>query len=128
MKISHIAFWVNDLEKMKEFYCCFFGGRAGGNYQNPVKNFESCFVYFDSGISIELMRKTNLGLPTVSKEMVTGLHHFAFSSGSREKVDLLTTQLEFEGYEVKSHPRVTGDGYYESVISDPEGNTIEITG
>jgi len=24
-------------------------------------------------------------------------------------------------------PRVTGDGYYESVILDPDGNRIEVT-
>ncbi|MEC0304530.1 glyoxalase/bleomycin resistance/extradiol dioxygenase family protein, partial [Terribacillus saccharophilus] len=24
-------------------------------------------------------------------------------------------------------PRTTGDGYYESVIEDPEGNIVEIT-
>ncbi|MDF1511602.1 glyoxalase/bleomycin resistance/extradiol dioxygenase family protein, partial [Robertmurraya sp. DFI.2.37] len=24
-------------------------------------------------------------------------------------------------------PRVTGDGYYESVVEDPEGNLIELT-
>jgi lactoylglutathione lyase len=128
MNISHIAFWVNDLEKMKDFYCSFFGGRAGANYQNQVKNFESCFVTFEMGVSIELMHKTNLSLPTVSNEMVIGIHHIAFSVGSNEAVDKLTSLLEHEGYEVKSNPRVTGDGYYESIVSDPEGNTIEIVG
>ena len=32
-----------------------------------------------------------------------------------------------DGYPVISGPRVTGDGYYESCILDPEGNRIEIT-
>ncbi|WDM24377.1 VOC family protein [Paenibacillus polymyxa] len=31
------------------------------------------------------------------------------------------------GYEVVGQPRLTGDGYYESVIKDPEGNLIEIS-
>jgi len=31
------------------------------------------------------------------------------------------------GFEVTGEPRTTGDGYYESVISDPEGNLVEIT-
>jgi len=27
---------------------------------------------------------------------------------------------------VLGEPRVTGDGYYEAIIADPEGNPIEI--
>lgn len=127
MKIAHVAIWVNDLEKMKDFYSLYFNGTARTNYHNPIKNFESSFISFESGISMELMRRTNLDLPFMPKEMSTGFHHLAFSTGSREQVDQLTSLLESEGYEIKSKPRITGDGYYESVISDPEGNTIEIT-
>jgi lactoylglutathione lyase len=29
---------------------------------------------------------------------------------------------------VEGAPRTTGDGYYESVILDPDGNRVEITG
>ena len=39
--------------------------------------------------------------------------------GSEERVNELTKT----GYPL----RFTGDGYYESVIGDPEGNQIEIT-
>ena len=35
--------------------------------------------------------------------------------------------LREAGYPVLNGPRTTGDGYYESVVSDPEGNQIEIT-
>jgi predicted enzyme related to lactoylglutathione lyase len=31
------------------------------------------------------------------------------------------------GHEIIGDPRRTGDGYYESVVLDPEGNRIEIT-
>ena len=127
MKIVHIAIWVNDLEKMKSFYCRFFNGAAGKNYYNPVKNFESCFILFESGISIELMHKTNQMLSSGVEEIIKGFHHLAFSVGSREGVDQLTSLLCAEGFNILSNPRVTGDGYYESVISDPEGNTVEIT-
>jgi lactoylglutathione lyase len=127
MRISHIALWVNDLEKMKNYYCRFFKGTAGKNYQNSVKNFESCFIRFDSGISLELMRKTDQILSSQNYGTTTGYHHLAFSVESRENVDQLTSLLSTEGYEVKSSPRETGDGFYESVVSDPEGNCIEIT-
>jgi lactoylglutathione lyase len=42
-------------------------------------------------------------------------------------VDRLTQQMSSEGVPVVSQPRTTGDGYYESVVLDPEGNRIEIT-
>lgn len=56
-----------------------------------------------------------------------GLTHFAISVGSKEKVDSLTERIRENGYKVIGEPRTTGDGYYESVIADPEGNLIEIT-
>ena len=56
-----------------------------------------------------------------------GLTHFAISVGSKEKVDALTETIRKNGFKVIGEPRTTGDGYYESVIADPEGNLIEIT-
>ena len=53
--------------------------------------------------------------------------HFAISVGSKEKVDLLTERIREKGYEIVGEPRTTGDGYYESVVRDPEGNLVEIT-
>jgi lactoylglutathione lyase len=126
MEIVHLAIWVNNLEGMKAFYSNYFDGIAGENYSNPLKNFESSFVRFKTGTSIELMRKTNQQLPSPYEELTIGFHHFAFSVGSREKVDQLTLLLEKDGYTILGQPRVTGDGYYESVIADPEGNRVEI--
>jgi lactoylglutathione lyase len=56
-----------------------------------------------------------------------GFTHLSFSVGSKEKVDSLTHQMSTEGVPVVGQPRTTGDGYYESVVLDPEGNRIEIT-
>jgi lactoylglutathione lyase len=56
-----------------------------------------------------------------------GYAHLAFSVGSEHAVDDLTERLRGDGYEVVSGPRRTGDGYYESVVLDPEGNHVEIT-
>jgi lactoylglutathione lyase len=57
----------------------------------------------------------------------TGLAHLAISVGSEDRVDELTEELKKAGYEVLDGPRRTGDGYYESVVLDPESNRIEIT-
>ena len=65
--------------------------------------------------------------PVNGPETVPGYAHIAFSVGSREGVDELTARLRNDGYEVTSGPRFTGDGYYESVVLDGEGNRIEIT-
>lgn len=56
-----------------------------------------------------------------------GLIHFAISVGREESVNSLTETFRNDGYEVVGEPRRTGDGYYESVVLDPEGNRIEIT-
>ena len=63
----------------------------------------------------------------LDKELSEGFIHLAFSVGSREAVDSLTQKLIADGYICVGQPRVTGDGYYESVVTDPDGNRIEIT-
>ena len=47
--------------------------------------------------------------------------------GSKDEVISLTKRLADDGYEVLDNPRYTGDGYFESVVMDPENNRIEIT-
>jgi lactoylglutathione lyase len=127
MKIHHIAIWVRDLEKMKAFYEHYFGGLSGHKYHNPMKNFQSYFIKFDSGAQIELMHKPGIiRYDNEANEAVQGIAHIAFTLGSREKVDSMTRQLKAEGYMVISEPRLTGDNYYESVVCDPEFNMIEI--
>ena len=39
----------------------------------------------------------------------------------------MTRNLADAGYAVLKKPHMTGDGYYESVVLDPENNRIEIT-
>ena len=53
--------------------------------------------------------------------------HIAILTGSEKQVDQLTAQLREDGYKIMDGPRHTGDGYYESVVLDPDGNRIEIT-
>lgn len=126
MKIEHIALWTTRLEELKAFYINYFGATTGEKYHNPTKNFTSYFLSFDSGPRLELMHR-----PEVEEHpgdvYRKGLIHMAMSVGSKEKVDDLTERLRTDGFEVIGEPRTTGDGYYESVVADPDGNMVEIT-
>jgi lactoylglutathione lyase len=56
-----------------------------------------------------------------------GLTHLAISVGSEARVDQLAATLRADGYPIVDGPRRTGDGYYEAVVLDPDGNRVEIT-
>lgn len=125
MRIEHIAIWVNDLEKMREFYSLYFEAKASGKYINPLKEFSSYFLSFENGARLEIMNKP--GLESSPQPTMAGWTHIAISVGSKNAVDELTGRLKKDGYTITGNPRITGDGYYESVVLDPEGNQIEIT-
>lgn len=148
MKIEHIAIWVKDIDKVCEFYRKYFGGIVHPIYHNPTKQFTSRFVTFDDGARLEIMHKpelfhvkrpqgecsdhTCMGIAEpqdvgheVSQHL--GFAHLSFSVGSKGEVDRLTKQMSSDGIQVIGQPRTTGDGYYESVVLDPEGNRVEIT-
>ena len=127
MKIEHIAIWTTDLEKMKDFYLQYFDVSANEKYHNPKKKFSSYFLSFKNGARIELMHRPDVSEILNTPGMNVGLAHFAVSVGSKERVDTLTENLRADGFDILGEPRTTGDGYYESVVSDPEGNQIEIT-
>ncbi len=127
MTIEHVALWTTDLEGSKHFYTRYFGAVAGERYHNPTKQFTSYFLRFASGARLELMHKPTL-LPAVAGAApVVSYAHLAFSTGSKEAVNDLTARLRADGYVVLGEPRTTGDGYYESVVADPDGNPVEIT-
>lgn len=126
MKIEHIALYVNDLEKARDFFVKYLDGTSNNGYHNPKTDFRSYFISFEDGARLEVMTKP--GLIDDEKHLNrTGYAHVAFSLGSKEKVDSLTARLKSDGYEVVSGPRTTGDGYYESCIVAIEGNQIEVT-
>ena len=128
MRIDHVALWTNDLERCKRFYASYFGAVAGSGYVNPSKGFESCFLSFTDGARIEAMKTSTLNpLVIVQGAQRMGLTHFAISLGSDRLVDELTQRLKNDGVPVLDGPRRTGDGCYESVVLDPDGNRIEIT-
>ena len=126
MRIEHIAMYVNDLEKAKDFFVKYFGAVPNEGYHNKNTDFRSYFLSFDDGARLEIMTRPEMEDMEKTPDR-TGLIHIAFSVGSKERVDELTAELKAEGYEVLSGPRTTGDGYYESCVVGIEGNQIEIT-
>jgi lactoylglutathione lyase len=128
MRINHIAIFTSDLELMKTFYIEYFNAKVISEYRNPMSDLKTIFLGFENGSKLEIMTKPGLlGLNVNFGETYCGYAHIAFSVGSKGMVDALTETLENDGFEVISFPRVTGDGFYESVVADPEGNKIEIT-
>ena len=126
MRIEHVAMYICDLERARDFFVKYFDGKSNSGYHNQATGFRSFFIRFEDGSRLEIMNKPGLDHQgkTVNR---TGYAHIAFSVGSKEKVDCLTENLRSAGYEITSGPRTTGDGYYESCVLDIEGNQIEIT-
>lgn len=126
MKIEHIAMYVNDIEKAREFFVTYFDAKSNDGYHNTSTGFRSYFLSFSDGARLEIMNKPDMS--DDEKNIArTGYIHVAFSVGSKENVDNLTLRLKNDGYSVISGPRTTGDGYYESCVVNFEGNQIEIT-
>ncbi|MFZ1009393.1 MAG: HAD-IA family hydrolase [Candidatus Sulfotelmatobacter sp.] len=117
-RINHVAAWVSDLERARAFYERWFKAAAGPKYSSTKRDFQSHFLSLDNGARLELM---------TSPAEAPRPAHLAVSVGSRDAVDRLIQTMEAAGVRVVSLPRVTGDGYYEAVITDSEGNLVEIT-
>lgn len=126
MRIEHIAMYVNDLEKTREFFMKYFSAISNEGYYNKKTDFQSYFLSFEDGARLEIMKKPQMEDDEKFLKH-TGYIHIAFSLGSKEAVDELTEKLKKDGYAIVSGPRTTGDGYYESCIVGIEGNQIEIT-
>jgi lactoylglutathione lyase len=127
MRIEHIALWTRDLERLRAFYERHFGARSSDRYENPAKQFSSYFLRFDSGARLELMHGAKVLAEGPGDPPTVGLAHFAIAVGDEAAVDALVGRMRAAGQPVIDGPRRTGDGYYEAVVLDPDGNRIEIT-
>jgi len=127
MKIDHIAIWTTNLENLRNFYIRYFDASSTEIYYNHSKEFRSYFLKFDGDCQLEIMEMPNV--PKSKNEPLkqfTGIIHFAIKIGSKSNVDNLTEIIRKDGYKIVGEPRTTGDGNYESVILDPDGNRVEL--
>jgi lactoylglutathione lyase len=126
VRIEHVGMWVADIDAIAAFYAKYFHARVGALYRNPAKGFESRFLEFDdAGARLEIMTRTDVHARGEAEQL--GLAHVALAVGGEATVDALAARLIADGLPPDSGPRRTGDGYYECVVRDPEGNRVEIT-
>ncbi|HNW95561.1 MAG TPA: VOC family protein [Anaerolineaceae bacterium] len=125
MQLTHTALYVRDLEAMKDFYIRCFDAQASQKYHNRKTGLQTYFLSFGAGARLELMTRPDLSERDGAAQTY-GYAHIAFQVGSREAVDELTCTLAGVGCLVLSRPRITGDGYYEASLQDPEGNLLEL--
>ena len=128
MRLEHLALWTPRLETLRDFYVSRLGCTSGPLYASRTRPFRSYFLTFPGGGRLELMEQPGLGAaPAGAAPGRTGYAHFALTLGSEEAVRTATERLRAAGVRVVGEPRRTGDGYYESVVLDPDGNRIELT-
>lgn len=126
IKIDHIAVYVHDLEKAKEFFEKYFHAQSNELYYNPNTGLKTYILSFDGHTRLELMTRPEI-IDVRTSVFRNGYIHLSFNLGSKQNVDDLTQKMEEDGFCVLSGPRVTGDGYYESCVEGPEGNLLELT-
>lgn len=127
MRIDHLAIWTSDLEGLRNFYMHYFDASSNEIYHNHSREFRSYFLSFGGDCRLELMEMP--GIPKSKDNPIkqfTGIIHFAIKVGSKDKVDQLTKELKKDGFKIIGEPRTTGDGCYESIFLDPDGNRVEI--
>ncbi|WP_116116388.1 VOC family protein [Austwickia chelonae] len=122
--LDHAGLYVADLERSRDFFRTYFGATSNDGYHNPRTGLRTYFLSFDGRARLEIM--TRPGVDRTADEGLLGWAHIAFRLGSRVAVDETTSRLLADGYEVVDGPRLTGDGYYEAVVLDHEGNRIEL--
>ncbi|MFK0162359.1 VOC family protein [Rhizobium sp. NPDC090279] len=126
MRIAHTALWTPDLDAAADFWKTYFGAVVGEPYKSQRRpGFVSRFVSLpESGDRIELMSGPWLSRDPHCERI--GWDHIAISLGSETSVDALAERCKEDGC-LKSAPRMTGDGFYEAVVTMPDGTPVEIT-
>jgi len=124
VRLEHVGIWVADIDAVAAFYAKYFGARVGELYENPRKRFHSRFLTFGSGARLEIMTRDDVRERASTEQL--GIAHVAICVGDEAAVDALAARFIADGRPPDSGPRRTGDGYYECVVRDPEGNRIEM--
>ena len=84
MRIEHVAMYVCDLERTRDFFVKYFDGKANSGYHNQATGFRSYFISFDDGSRLEIMNKPEMNL---QEKMInrTGYAISRFPSEAKKK-------------------------------------------
>lgn len=66
MRIEHIAMYVEDLEKTRDFFVKYFNAISNEGYHNKKTDFRSYFLSFGDGARLEIMNKPQMEKYTIS--------------------------------------------------------------
>lgn len=125
--IEHTAVWTHRIEEMKDYYVRWFGGTTNDMYiaERPSGAvFRSYFIVFGGGARLEIMQQDDV--PEGATQPCTGMSHIAFGVRGEAGVQELLDSITAAGFECLSPARRTGDGYFEAVVADPDGNRVEL--
>ncbi len=121
---NHLSLTVTDMARSEEFYDALLGFLG---YQQAEKNEELALWAGQHGaITIS---PSNPGSANKTHDRYSpGLHHFAFSAGSREDVDRLYQFLLDHEVKILDAPTEYAymEGYYAVFFADPDGMKLEL--
>jgi catechol 2,3-dioxygenase-like lactoylglutathione lyase family enzyme len=124
--INHIALTVADLARSVAFYqpvLGFLGYRLAEQHDDYVEWDGLCGWFILRSASAELSDRTH-------DRAAPGLHHLAFSAGSRDEVDRFHREVLLPlGATVLDPPQVWpqySGGYYAVFFLDPDGMKLEL--
>lgn len=60
MRIEHIAMYVKELEKARDFFVKYFHASPNEGYHNKTTGFRSYFLRFDDGARLEIMNRPGM--------------------------------------------------------------------
>ncbi|WP_342636465.1 VOC family protein [Methylobacterium nonmethylotrophicum] len=124
MRRAHVALRTRDLDAATGFWRTWFGAEIGEPSRSRRRHgFVSRFAPLASGAGIEPM--TGPWAADGAKE-AGGSDPVAIPLGSEAAVDAMADRCARAGI-LSSGPRRTGDGFYEAVITMPDGTPVEIT-
>lgn len=124
MTIDHVAIFTGNTERLRIFYENYFGGKSNPKYFNIETGLKSYTLTFEGDTKLQIMEKPDINVER--PQACKGFSHLSFKVGSIKKVDELTATMKENGCDVRSYPRETGDGIYESCVYDPDGNEVGI--
>ena len=127
MKIEHFELVTRQIEAMKDFYVRFFGAKTEYwcNEEDDVKLY---FLDFGGTTRIEIKENLKAEKTPEDPEMRVGLGHLAFLCTSRRELHEKLEELRAAGVPVTLEPTDYGTSdFYECSVTDPDGNTIELS-